>query len=663
MRRSVNNPNKSGMPSLEAIRSRLQEMGYLQNPIERYLVKGATVGKLAGLAVAAKISVLLGLVLAGFTTAGSLVADPGFISNPRDVLLFLAYLFAAYGLVSFTVFLVPAAIWAGRRRRSAADSFAGTIRSGLITVAASTLLCVYLLGWWHVLVVDSRNVLPLGLPSLLVLAGIALISLAAGRLLGFAYLLLAGAPEATSRRRRQLARSFSVAVTAVLVIECAWALGVFRRLTADHTLGDALSRYSVRPMPVLLVGLDGCDSEMFFRLSGVGSLPNLAHLTKSGFTAEVTSPAEYLAPQVWNTVATGVRPDIHGVNYFTRPMLRGMSRLPRSFADSRGVGDLLEYVFPFFNLVRPVPLSASSRRSKTIWEIISLYGKPTGVVNWWATWPANASGGFTVSERTFPKIAYLYRQQPIQPASYSTYFDQEVYPVAEFDSLAALRSRLDAPFDSLLAGYPQVSQLLNGDLPESVKDLIRSVYLADYFYTRAAIELTRRHRVGLVSLYLQGADILSRLEERTDLVQSESLRSAVPEYFRFMDSLLGDLLATYQPTGLVTLVCEPGKKGRLDARNGVVVFSGVDVETGISSDYLMALEDIAPTMLYLLGLPVSRDMGGKAITEAGKPEPGGARPLSFVTSYGSPPIDIDRSLPYRHDQEMIQRLRSLGYLK
>ncbi|MFH1068845.1 MAG: alkaline phosphatase family protein [Candidatus Glassbacteria bacterium] len=661
---NAEDPEKSaGLPSLEIIRARLKEMGYLENPLERYLVRGAAGTWTAGLAVTAKFSVLLGIVLAGFTTAGSLVADPGFIGNLQDVLLCFAYLFAAYGLLSFIIFLAPAILWVLRRRRSPVTGIAGTIRTGIITVASSSLLCVYLLGWWHLLVVDSREILPLGLSSLLVLAGIALISLGAGRLLGFAYLLLAGAPEVTARRRRQLARSFTVAVAAVLIVETAWALGVFRRLSADHTLGEALSRYSVRPLPVLLVGLDGCDSETFFRLSQQGSLPNLTRLMENGFTAELDSRKDYLAPQVWNTVATGVRPDVHGVNYFTRPMPLGMSRLPRNFANNRGVDDLLEYVFPFFKLVRPVPLSASSRRSKTLWEIVTLYGRPAGVVNWWATWPASSSAGFTISERTFPKIAYMYRQQPFQPASNSSFFDREVYPPAKFDSLMALRARLDEPFDSLIAGFPQAGRLLSGELPEGDRDLIRSVYLADYFYIETAIELSRRRRVSLLALYLQGVDILSRFEERAEMVDSTSLETAIPEYFHYLDVLVGQLLAAYQPTGLAAVVCDPGKKGRQYGRNGVVIMSGVDVRSGYNPDYRMGLEDVAPTVLYLLGLPVSRDMGGEVVTSAGKEGPGGARPLTYVTSYGPPPIDTDSSLSYRHDREMIQRLRSLGYLK
>jgi hypothetical protein len=43
--------------------------------------------------------------------------------------------------------------------------------------------------------------------------------------------------------------------------------------------------------------------------------------------------------------------------------------------------------------------------------------------------------------------------------------------------------------------------------------------------------------------------------------------------------------------------------------------------------------DVAPTLLYLLGLPVARDMQGRVLTEM--LEPGYARehPLTFIPSY------------------------------
>ena len=650
-------PNKF---SIEEIRSRLKALGYLESPVERFLSRPSGGPWRTGFTVTAKLALLIGFLLAGLTTASTLLADPGFIENSLDIFLFLTYLGAAYSLGAFCLVLIPALLWVRKKKRSAGMISGGTLRSAVLCTLTASVFCAYLLGWWHLVMIGSQQILPFGVVSLSVLAAIALISLMAGRMIGLVYFLLAGVPESSRSRQNMVARGYIFSLVAVLLIESAWAIGFFRHHSADHTLNAALRDYSLRPLPILLIGLDRLDSELLFRLSGVDNLPNLTRLIDGGFTVELTSQKNYLAPQVWTTVATGVKPEQHGINHFTLPVLRGMSRPPRLGNSRPGLKLVFEQIFPFLQLVRTVPLSASSRMTKTLWEIIELFRAPAGVVNWWASWPACSSKGFTVSERTFSKIALVHQTQPIKP---STYYNEEVFPPAEFDSLVDLRAELEEPFDSVLTEYRLISALLQKDLPQKTRELIRSIYFADYFHTRAAAELARRHGVKFLALYIQGPDILSRLEERTDLVDPESLQGLIPEYFRFIDRLLGELIDEYQPTGMVVAICDPGKKGRLRELKGVVIFNGVDVRKGFRKKVPIYLEDVAPTILYLIGLPIARDMCGKALTEAGMPGPGGAMPLRFVTSYGPPPL-FRESLPdYRHDTEEIQRFRSLGYLK
>ena len=43
--------------------------------------------------------------------------------------------------------------------------------------------------------------------------------------------------------------------------------------------------------------------------------------------------------------------------------------------------------------------------------------------------------------------------------------------------------------------------------------------------------------------------------------------------------------------------------------------------------------DVAPTLLYGMGLPVARDLDGRALTEAFTGEVLAAHPLNFVPSY------------------------------
>jgi hypothetical protein len=647
---------------LDEVRSRLRTLGYLESPVERYLAVSRRGGRLGALAVAVQYSLLVGLMLSGLTTVSNLMADPGFIANISDMLLLVLYLGAAYSLVFFVLLLVPSLVWSGRKKPALGRIRLGSpTRAVIMSTIVSAVLCFYLLGWWHAVIRSSQALVSFGLASVAVMVTIGLVSLMAGRLLGFVYLLLSGVTQQRVRRGgRHLARSFSYALAVVVLIEASWAIGVFSHHSADHTLAEALEVYKPPPLRVLVLGLDGMNRETVERMAAADSLTHLSWMISQGYTAPLQSRGEYLAPQVWTTVATGVKPEMHGVEGFTRPVPWGMSRVPRHSVGKPGLKVLFEHILPFAGMIRRVPVSAASRMTCTLWEVNELFGTSAGVVNWWATWPAEISDGFTISERTFPKIAYIHRQQALNPA---TYYQREVYPAREFDTLVDLGAHLAESFDSMLEDFPALAAMVARRDSNDVAELVHSVCFADYFYCMAALDAGLRNPVNFMAVYFQGADVLDRLEERTDNVRQQEIQPLINEYYRYCDQLLGLLIDRFCPGGLLTVVCEPGKKARIAGKQGLVLFHGMDVSAGESTQEPIMLEDVAPTVLYLSGLPVSSNMSGRALREAGEGGPGGARPLRFVTSYGPPPLRLDTSSRYSNDREMIQRLRSLGYVK
>lgn len=654
-------PGENGQ-SVEQIRTRLRALGYLNSPVERFLSARTAGGGSwrTALSLALRTSLLIGTLLAGLTSSGCLLADPAFIERPLDVLLFFLYMDLAFVGLTFLLMLGPALYWARHVRPEQDLRKGGSLRSGFLAVATALALCVFLTGWWHAMLMESGLIEPLGPLTLTALVIIALVSLASARLVVLIYFILAGVPAPSDSRRAALSHSYILPLAAVLLFELSWAGGVYLNNSAGSSLADTIEeRSSITRLPMLLVGIDGLDAATLFEMADRDSLPNLARLIRQGFSAEVESAENYVAPQVWNTVSTGLTPEEHGVNFFTLPTLRGLSRQPRLPAAAPGLHSVAAHAFPFINLFRSTPLSASSRRGKSIWEILALFGVRCGVVNWWASWPAARSAGFTVSERTFTKLG-LVRQEERTSAAY---FEDEVYPRAEFDSLSLLALRIEDQVPAILENCPHLGAFLAAEGSGPAAELVRSIYMADCFYTQATIELLSRRRVSFIALYLQGADILGRIDERTDLLGPESLRPMIPEYFHYIDGLLGDLLHAYQPTGLTVVVCDPGKRGRLSGQHGAVIFRGIDTQGGTRSGSSFYLEDITPTMLYLMGLPVGRNMAGRVRTEVGVSPPGGPPSLRYVHSYGPPPAVGGQSTPYRYDREMIERLRSLGYVR
>ena len=94
--------------------------------------------------------------------------------------------------------------------------------------------------------------------------------------------------------------------------------------------------------------------------------------------------------------------------------------------------------------------------------------------------------------------------------------------------------------------------------------------------------------------------------------------------------------------------------------DGFIAIAGGSVVRGAAiSD--ATIRDVTPTVLALLGLPVARDMDGKVLTNLLTKEFLAAHPVQFIDSYetgprGGAPIES------RYDQEIVDRLRSLGYV-
>lgn len=103
-----------------------------------------------------------------------------------------------------------------------------------------------------------------------------------------------------------------------------------------------------------------------------------------------------------------------------------------------------------------------------------------------------------------------------------------------------------------------------------------------------------------------------------------------------------------------------GRSG-VHAPQGVVIMSGIGIRKGEVIKNAKTV-DITPTIFYLLGLPIAKDMDGKVLMEAIEPEFVKKCPLSSVDTYEAKNKDFyiqDNS----GDSIDNYKLRSLGYLQ
>jgi arylsulfatase A-like enzyme len=76
---------------------------------------------------------------------------------------------------------------------------------------------------------------------------------------------------------------------------------------------------------------------------------------------------------------------------------------------------------------------------------------------------------------------------------------------------------------------------------------------------------------------------------------------------------------------------------------------------------LVGARDVAPTVLHLAGLPVSRELEGQALLAALTPAFRARHPLRHVGTYGQRRSAAPAESNF--DRQMIEELRSLGYVQ
>ncbi len=110
------------------------------------------------------------------------------------------------------------------------------------------------------------------------------------------------------------------------------------------------------------------------------------------------------------------------------------------------------------------------------------------------------------------------------------------------------------------------------------------------------------------------------------------------------------------PAGELMWLTEVSGSHRLD---GIFVMAGPGVQRGAELDTL-SIMDVAPTVLYGLGMPVASDLDGRLVAEAFGPEWRASHPMARIASYE--PVRETSAEPEALTEDQLAKLRSLGYL-
>lgn len=296
-------------------------------------------------------------------------------------------------------------------------------------------------------------------------------------------------------------------------------------------------------------------------------------------------------------------------------------------------------------LTRPTLTTGLQRRSKTFWEVASDFGLRTAVVNWWATWPAPDGPGIVLSDRATLRLER------------GGALDAEVAPASLYAALAAewpalrddVRRRIATDFADVDAGdRPILGRAAEQDgTPAAIARRVfpgdsdlRAIYLS-------GLDIAQHNLVGAQGGAGLPASVLAARVE------------ALERYYQFLDGVIVELVDDHRPGGVVALLADPG---RSTARGpGVLALSGAEIRIGARE--AGSGWDVAPTLLYLLGVPDSRELPGRPRIDLVDPAFASRVPVRSVDTYGRRTLAPRPPGSTPLDAEMLERLRSLGYVR
>ncbi len=404
---------------------------------------------------------------------------------------------------------------------------------------------------------------------------------------------------------------------------------------------------------LLLVGWDSADWKIIQPLVDAGQMPALQRLLEQGTSGNLTTLDPQLSPMLWTSIATGKHAYHHGVPGFTEVNAAG----------------------------QVVPVSAATRRCKTVWEMLGERGLKSHVVGWFATQGEQPPQGCIVSN-LYNSFKHRKEDAPKdwpQPAP-GTYWPEDL---AEH-----LNERRVSPWD---IDPDVVLRLFVPDAPsiDQTKDqriwhLAQRLAEASSVHSAACWLMENRPEWDFTAIYYRAIDEIChefmpfhppQMKGAPD-ADFALYRDVVNSAYRFHDLLLARLMELAGPVTAIMLVSDHGFHSdhlrptftpRVPA--GITVWhrpQGVfaAMGPGFKKDALIygaRLLDVTPTILTYFDLPVGQDMEGRVLREAFEAAPE-VKTIPTWESESLPRLSQSSQLSAADNKVLLQQFVDLGYI-
>lgn len=417
--------------------------------------------------------------------------------------------------------------------------------------------------------------------------------------------------------------------------------------------GCAPADHSERRAPeIVIVGIDGLDWNIVDPLVDAGRMPVMKNLLERGTRADLLTlvPLEK-SPIIWTTIATGRSPGEKGRGFLTPP-------------DSAGV----QHAYTAWN-----------RRYRAFWNILPVNGVSVCVLGWLETWPAEKVDGTIVSDYVQYYVAGEKRGAGMAHRTFPESLYEEIEPFIVYPN--------DVP-DASLAGLLD-ADASGDDLEPFVRsglDALRWIYAGDASFVALGREFLRNRRQDVMAVYLRGPDaVCHRFWGARETAaagdttpESSWFGETVDRYYEATDGFLGQIMEEIDldETTLV-LVSDHGFQGGRQSLDGSVR-SGIWMHRELGTllwagPYAAGegvrvrgarVQDVLPTILHALDLPVGEDMDGEVVRELLSVAGGRERPTRTIPTYQTGETDTPEEVVENPIEAQIRdRVTSLGYME
>lgn len=576
-------------------------------------------------------SLIAGALAAAYLTVLVLHLNPEFPIDAAGLLPLVAVLGLVYGVnlaVVFYALLVLREVMANE-----------VLSPGWLSVRVLSWLCTIAAGGAAALVwLNLRGYGDVLEPSVAARMTVAALALSASAIV---FLLIALAHVGRRGGAVSAALLTAMMVLSVIAPTAARGWGSDARLAARPTaslVGTGGARAEGR---VIVFALDGASLDVVSPAVAEGRLPNFGRIFDAGAVLHLATLRPTQPEPVWTAAATGRLPVANGVR---------ASALYRVRTDDPPLELLPDYCFAQalvrLGLVRETPHTAASLRARAVWNILGDAGLAVAVIGFPLTHPASPIQGFLISDE-FHRLRVddldLNGVTSVAPASLLVDVRQAVDAPASLDPVALVAAVAEAP---------------QGDADARPDP---APILADRMHLQIVEALSQTAEARLVAVRLPGLDAMGHYFLRFanpsafgDVSEAEQRRlgRVLEEYYGLIDRAIGraldalgpdDLLLIVSPFGMEPL--SPGKRvleqlignARISgtherAPDGFLMAYGESVTAGRPARG--SILDVAPTVLYYLGLPIGRDMDGFARTDLFRSAFTASRPIAFIPSYG-----------------------------